>query len=146
MRCCEQACSMPPRCHKTIRGRNDLDAAELGSRMPPALRPSQALTLWRDVTFDLVRDGEEDLSARQLAVLLTVYLEAPPHTVRGLAAKLAVTKPVITRALDTLGRLGLLTRQRDPSDRRNVLVHRTLQGALAVERLGDVIVARHKAL
>ena len=114
--------------------------------MPPALRPSQALTLWRDATFDLVRDGEEDLSARQLAVLLTVYLEAPPHTVRGLAAKLAVTKPVITRALDTLGRLGLLTRQRDPSDRRNVLVHRTLQGALAVERLGDVIVARHKAL
>ena len=114
--------------------------------MPPALRPSQALTLWRDVTFDLVRDGDEDLSARQLAVLLTVYLEAPPHTVRGLAAKLAVTKPVITRALDTLGRLGLLTRQRDASDRRNVLVHRTLQGALAVERLGDVIVARHKVL
>jgi len=114
--------------------------------MPAALRPSQALTLWRDVTFDLVRDGDEDLSARQLAVLLTVYLEAPPHTVRGLAAKLGVTKPVITRALDTLGRLALVTRHRDPSDRRNVLVQRTLQGALAVERLGDVIVARHKAL
>jgi DNA-binding MarR family transcriptional regulator len=114
--------------------------------MPAALRPSQALTLWRDVTFDLVRDGDEDLSSRQLAVLLTVYLEPPPHTVRGLAAKLAVTKPVITRALDTLGRLELVTRHRDPADRRNVLVQRTLKGALAVERLGDVIVARHKAL
>ena len=29
---------------------------------------------------------------------------------------------------------------------RNVLVHRTLEGALAVERLGDMIVARHKEL
>jgi DNA-binding MarR family transcriptional regulator len=114
--------------------------------MPAALRPSQALTLWRDVILDLVRGGEGDLSARQMAVLLAIYLEPPPHTVRGLAARLAVTKPVITRALDTLGRLALVTRHRDPADRRNVLVQRTLQGALAVERLGDVIVARHKAL
>jgi len=96
--------------------------------MPAELRPSQALRLWHDVVFDLVRDGEQDLTARQMAVLLTVYLEPPPHTVRGLAAKLGVT------------------RRRDPADRRNVLVHRTLEGALAVERLGDTIVARHKAL
>src|SRR6185503_19718825 len=112
--------------------------------MPAALRPSQALTLWRDVTFDLVRDGDEDLSARQLAVLLTVYLESPPHTVRGLAAKLAVTKPVITRALDTMGRLGLLSRRRDDADRRNVVVQRTVKGALYVERLGDLIVEKAK--
>lgn len=112
----------------------------------PELRPSQALRLWHDVTFDLVRDGGQDLSARQLAVLLTVYLEPPPHTVRGLAAKLGVTKPAITRALDTMGRLGLVARRRDEADRRNVLVHRTLEGALAVERLGDAIIARHREL
>lgn len=114
--------------------------------MPAALRPSQALRLWHDVTFDLVRDGEPDLSARQQAVLLTVYLEPPPHTVRKLAAKLGVTKPAITRALNTMGRLGLLTRRRDDADRRNVVIQRTLTGALAVERLGDTIVARHKEL
>ncbi|MCB1499477.1 MAG: MarR family transcriptional regulator [Bauldia sp.] len=114
--------------------------------MPHEFRPSQALRLWRDVTFDLVRDGEHDLSARQMAVLLTVYLEPPPHTVRGLAEKLGVTKPVITRALDSMGRHGLLTRRRDESDRRNVLVQRTLAGSLAVERLGDAIVARYRAL
>lgn len=111
--------------------------------MPVSLRPSQALRLWHDVTFDLVRDGEHDLSARQMAVLLTVYLDMPPHTVRGLAAKLGVTKPAITRALDTMGRLGLVTRHRDPADRRNVVVQRTVGGALAVERLGDLIIARH---
>ena len=114
--------------------------------MPVSLRPSQALRLWHDVTFDLVRDGEHDLSARQMAVLLTVYLEMPPHTVRGLAAKLGVTKPAITRALDTMGRLGLVIRHRDPADRRNVVVQRTVGGALAVERLGDLIIARHKEL
>jgi DNA-binding MarR family transcriptional regulator len=114
--------------------------------MPSRLRPSQALRLWHDVALDLVRDGAQDLTARQMTVLLTVYLEPPPHTVRGLAAKLGVTKPVITRALDTMGRLSLVTRQRDENDRRNVLVHRTLEGALAVERLGDTIVTRHDAL
>jgi DNA-binding MarR family transcriptional regulator len=114
--------------------------------MPVSLRPSQALRLWHDVTFDLVRDGEHDLSARQMAVLLTVYLEMPPHTVRGLAAKLGVTKPAITRALDTMGRLGLVSRHRDPADRRNVVVQRTVGGALAVERLGDLIIARHRDL
>ena len=114
--------------------------------MPIALRPSQALRLWHDVTLDLVRDDEPDLSARQQVVLLTVYLEPPPHTVRGLAAKLGVTKPAITRALDSMGRLGLLTRRRDESDRRNVVILRTVAGALAVERLGDKVVARHKQL
>ena len=114
--------------------------------MPVELRPSQALRLWHDVTFDLVRDDQHDLSARQMAVLLTVYLDVPPHTIRGLAAKLSVTKPAITRALDTMGGLGLVSRHRDASDRRNVVVQRTLAGALAVERLGDLIISRHKEL
>lgn len=114
--------------------------------MPAELRPSQALRLWHDVVFDLVRDDEQDLTSRQMAVLLTVYLEPPPHTVRGLAARLGVTKPVVTRALDTMGRLGLLGRHRDETDRRNVLVFRTLEGSLAVERLGDAILARYRAL
>jgi DNA-binding MarR family transcriptional regulator len=114
--------------------------------MPIDLRPSQALRLWHDVTFDLVRGDARDLTLRQMAVLLAVYLDPPPHTVRGLAEKLGVTKPVITRALDTMGSLSLVTRRRDESDRRNVLVHRTVEGALAVERLGDAILARHRDL
>jgi len=112
--------------------------------MPIELRPSQALRLWHDVILDQVHNDGPDLSARQQAVLLTVYLELPPHTVRGLAGKLKVTKPTITRALDSMGQLGLLKRRRDPNDRRNVLVLRTLSGALAVERIGDMIIARYR--
>jgi DNA-binding MarR family transcriptional regulator len=110
------------------------------------LRPSQALKLLHDLSFAMVRDGEPDLSARQLTILLTIYLEPPPHTVRGLAAKLGVTKPVITRALDTMGRIGLLSRRRDEADRRNVVVQRTVKGALFVERLGDMLMAKAKDL
>lgn len=114
--------------------------------MAVELRPSQALKLLQDFTFALVTDGEPDLSARQLAILLTIYMEPPPHTVRGLARTLKVTKPVITRALDSLGKLGLVSRRRDEADRRNVVIQRTAKGALAVERLGDVLIAKAKEL
>jgi DNA-binding MarR family transcriptional regulator len=110
------------------------------------IRPSQALKLLHDLNYEMVRDDDRDLSARQITILLTVYLEPPPHTVRGLAAKLNVTKPVITRALDTMGRMELLQRRRDPADRRNVLVQRTVKGALYVERIADLMVAKAKAL
>ena len=93
-----------------------------------------------------VRGKSPDLTMRQAAILLTVYLEPPPHTVRGLAARLGVTKPVITRALDTMGALKLLSRHRDERDKRNVLVKRTVEGALFVERFGDVIIARAQEL
>ena len=110
--------------------------------MAVSLRPSQALRLWQFVALSEVRDLAPDLTLRQVAILLTVYLDPPPHTVRGLAASLNVTKPVITRALDTMGALKLLSRHRDESDRRNVLVRRTVEGALYVERLGDAIIAQ----
>lgn len=114
--------------------------------MAVEMRPSQALRLLHELALAQVRDNSPDLSQRQLAVLLTVYLEAPPHTVRGLAAKLGVTKPVITRALDSMGEMGLVSRRRDEADRRNVVIQRTVEGALYLERIGDLVVAIAKAL
>ena len=110
------------------------------------MKPSQALQLWHDVSLSQVRSEMPDLTLRQMVVLLTIYLEQPPHTVRGLATKLQVTKPVISRALDALGILKLATRQRDPRDRRNVLIRRTLEGSLYVEKLGDTIRKQAKDL
>lgn len=107
--------------------------------MSVALTTAQALTLWHDVALAMVRDDEPDLSVRQMSILLTIYLEAPPHTVRDLAKKLGVSKPVITRALDTMGKLELVSRRRDEKDKRNVLIQRTVKGALYLERLADTI-------
>jgi DNA-binding MarR family transcriptional regulator len=77
----------------------------------------------------LVRRDGADLSARQLGVFLTCYLNDGGHTVRGLAAELNVSKPAITRALDRLGELDLARRKVDPMDRRSVLVQRTTKGS-----------------
>ncbi len=110
--------------------------------MGVTLRASQALRLWQQVSLAEVLDDAPDLSERQTAMLLTIYLDPPPHTVRGLAARLNVTKPVVTRALDAMGSMKLLSRHRDERDRRNVLVRRTVEGALHVERLGDIIMAK----
>jgi len=39
-----------------------------------------------------------------------------------------------------------VTRRRDEADRRNVIVQRTVKGALFVEQLGDLVVGRAKEL
>ncbi len=114
--------------------------------MSVRLRPIQALKLWHEVGLTSVRRHGVDLTSRQLVVLLTIYLEPPPHTVRGLAQKLGVTKPVITRALDAMGEIDLVSRRRDPSDRRNVIIQRTVRGALFLEEFGDLIVESATAL
>lgn len=102
--------------------------------------------VWQDVSIAGILSEGPDLSQRQLAILLCVYLDHPPHTVRGLAKRLGVTKPVITRALDSLGELQLLARHRDAEDRRNVLVLRTVEDALYVERIGETICRSAKEL
>jgi DNA-binding MarR family transcriptional regulator len=91
--------------------------------------PDQLIAILRDTIVALVRRDGPDLSARQLGVFLTCYLDDGAHTVRGLAAELHVSKPAITRALDRLGELDLARRKVDPLDRRSVLVQRTLKGS-----------------
>ncbi|MCA7121017.1 MAG: MarR family transcriptional regulator [Acidibrevibacterium sp.] len=93
------------------------------------------LAILRDTVVSLVRREGPDLSARQLAVFLTCYLQDGNHTVRGLAADLHVSKPAITRALDRLGELELARRKVDPQDRRSVLVQRTLKGSALLRDL-----------
>ncbi|MEI7609217.1 MAG: MarR family transcriptional regulator [Rhodospirillaceae bacterium] len=99
-----------------------------------------ALGLWRKALVASVRCDGPDLSARQMALLLTVYLCDPPHTVRGLAVALNISKPAITRALDRLSVLGFIKRRRDTEDRRNVLVQRTVQGSVYLSEFSEMVV------
>ncbi|WFR95291.1 MarR family winged helix-turn-helix transcriptional regulator [Rhizobium tumorigenes] len=110
------------------------------------LTASQALGLWHGVTIEQVHLDKRDLTLRQMAILLQIYLVPPPHTVRGLAATLGVSKPVITRALDTMGAMGLVDRVRDAKDRRNVIIKRTVTGALYLEKLGDLVIGQSRLL
>ena len=99
----------------------------------------------RGTVVSLVRRDGPDLSARQLAVLLTCYLEPDAQTVRGLAATLDVSKPAITRALDRLGEFDLVRRKTDPTDRRSVLVQRTPKGTAFIRDLRAIMKDAAKA-
>ncbi|TPG51792.1 MarR family transcriptional regulator [Roseomonas nepalensis] len=97
--------------------------------------PDELVTILRETVVSLVRRDGPDLSARQLGVFLTVYLGPGPHTVRGLAASLNVSKPAITRGLDRLGEFDLVQRKIDPADRRSVLAQRTKRGAALLREI-----------
>ncbi|MEO8141391.1 MAG: MarR family winged helix-turn-helix transcriptional regulator [Sphingomicrobium sp.] len=91
------------------------------------------LSGWMRTLINYVRSGQPDLTNRQMALLMLIYLTPGPHTVRGIASTLGVSKPVVTRALNTLGSLGYLRRERDQDDRRNIFVVRTKDGTQFLE-------------
>jgi DNA-binding MarR family transcriptional regulator len=87
------------------------------------------------VVIESVRADEPDLTARQLALLLTLCEANELNTVRGMAAKLGVSKPAITRAADRLEDFGLAKRAPDDRDRRSVLLVATPKGISAYRGL-----------
>ena len=115
------------------------DAASRPAMRASRLSSTDTLALWKDVTVATVAGDMPDLSARQMAVLLCVYLEVGPHTVRSLAAKLNVTKAVISRAIDRLKSYGYVVRADDPRDRRSIVLRRTPEGINFLRQFGDII-------
>ena len=103
------------------------------------MHDASTLQSWKNTLVDYVRSGEPDLTNRQMALLMLVYLDSGPHTVRGLARALNVSKPVVTRALNRLGALGYLRRQRDDTDKRNIFVARTAEGAGFLAEFGHFL-------
>ena len=106
-----------------------------------ALSEREGLDLWRRALTASVRSDAPDMTARQQAILMIVALTPGPHTVRGLAELLDIAKPAVTRALDALGKAGLVTRSRDLRDQRSVLVERTVDGMAYLRAHARLIVA-----
>lgn len=103
---------------------------------------TEILAPWRDVFADAVRADGPDLSMRQWSILLTVYLNPGPHTVRALARDLNVPKPAISRALDALSILKFVRRVRDEHDKRIVLVQKTPEGAIYLDEFARIVEER----
>ena len=103
------------------------------------LSSTVALALWKDVTVASVSGDLPDLSARQTAVLMCVYLEEGPHTVRSLAARLNVTKAVISRAIDRLKSYNFIVRADDPRDRRSIVLRRTPEGINYLRAFAEIM-------
>jgi DNA-binding MarR family transcriptional regulator len=109
------------------------------------IAPESAVNVMREIIVSLVRRDGPSLSAHQLGVFLTCYLQDADHTVRGLSRDLGVSKSVITRALDRLGELKLVARRVDPLDARSVIIDRTPAGVALMDELNQIAlrVTRH---
>ena len=100
-----------------------------------------ALKTWHKIMADSVREEGPDLSMRQWAIMLTIYMKAGPHTVRALSKNLNVPKPAISRALDALSIMGFIRRVRDPHDRRIVIIQKTADGAVFLDEFAKLVAA-----
>jgi DNA-binding MarR family transcriptional regulator len=96
--------------------------------------PHALLHKLRAVVVGEVGTGN-DLTLRQMAAVLIVYLTDDPQTVRDLARHLKVSTTVVSQTLNRLSKLGLVRRQVNPADRRSVLAVRTEAGRALVVRL-----------
>jgi DNA-binding MarR family transcriptional regulator len=56
-----------------------------------------------------------------------------------MAEILNISKPAITRAVDRLSYFGLAKRKRDATDRRSVLLQRTVKGSVYLSEFADVV-------
>ena len=102
------------------------------------IEPNDILTLWHRVMATALHKDLPDLTWRQFTLLLQIYRAPPPHTVRGLAKDLNMSKPAVTRALDRLEKLDFLRRKTDEADRRSILVQRTVAGSVFLREFADM--------
>jgi DNA-binding MarR family transcriptional regulator len=104
----------------------------------------RALSFWHGVTSTALQKMPVDLSARQTAVLLNIYLMPSPHSIKLLSEELMISKPAICRAVDALEKAKLVKRTRDKQDRRNVLIQRTVKGSVYLSEFADIILSMSK--
>lgn len=80
-----------------------------------------------------------DLTMKQLGIIFWCYhRDRERNTVRGLSRALVISKPVISRALDALGKHQYIVRHIDPNDRRSVQIEVTAKGEEFVQYLSDL--------
>lgn len=102
-------------------------------------RKLQALGAWQQVLAETLASLPYDLSTRQMHILLAVYLEPPPHSIKALSESLSISKPAVCRAVDTLEHIRFLKRKRDKDDKRNVFLLRTPKGGAFLNKFADII-------
>lgn len=102
-------------------------------------RSVRALAFWHGVTAAALKQMPLDLSARQTAVLLNIYLIHQPHSIKSLAEELDISKPAVCRAVDALENAKLVRRTRDKQDKRNVLILPTAKGTAFLNEFADII-------
>lgn len=108
-------------------------------------KAKKALTFWHGVNTIALKRMPLDLTARQISILLHVYLNNDTHTVKKLSETLTMPKSAVCRAIDVLESAKLLKRISDKNDKRNVLINKTAKGTQYVNSFADIIMLASKA-
>ncbi len=122
--------------------------ADSESTAPEVTELAEGLHRALSKLFSILRRGDPngavagELTLAQLSILVTL-LDRGPIRMTDLAAHERVRTPTTTVAIRRLEKIGLVTRSRDPSDLRAVLVDITPRGR-AVH--GESLANRHAAL
>ena len=108
----------------------------------------RALVRTHDATFTFANDALSDygLSPTARQALAALDGHGTPLTPGEVADRLLLTPASISSLLDTLERRGLVSRTRDPDDRRRVLVQITPEGRELVARFVPEAVALQTAV
>ena len=107
--------------------------------MPRQGTPDEFVSLLHETIVALVHRDGPDLTARQLAVFLRIYVYAEPPTGRDLALALNIHKSAISRVLDRLIEADLVCRKPNPQDHRSVLVGRTARGSALIREIRTIL-------
>lgn len=110
---------------------------------PPSAAPPTLTALTTYLLSKVGKDARgrlaDHLAAENLRLwhmaALAALADFGPHVQRDLAARLAIHVSDMTKVLDELADLGYLTRDRDGTDRRRVLVTVTAEGRAALAAL-----------
>ena len=111
--------------------------AEVGSSFAPDPTPDLVADRLHSAAIHLLRrlrveDAASGLTAPRLSAL-SVIVFAGPLTLSALAAAEQVRPPTMTRLVAALERAGLVAREPDPDDRRQVLLRATPAGRRLLE-------------
>jgi len=87
-------------------------------------------------------EGEDRLTMQQLRCLQELAREGGAALTTGLARRLQVAVPTMTRMLDGLAERGLIERQPDPTSRRQIRIVLTDEGSALLLRYEAIIAAR----
>lgn len=105
----------------------------------PASQTIDSLNLWCKILLRGMKEVKLDLSTRQTAILLSIYLGKEPQSVKSLSENLGISKAAICRALDLLCEEGLVKRKRDEADKRQVGLIKTIKGMVFLSEMAEII-------
>lgn len=127
-----------------VRFSNENQVDRFRPRRPPSGTDSFG-NLFRDTTLAMQQIVAEELARRGFADLRPALLAVAQHIGAGgtriteLAARAWLTKATVVHAVDELERLGYVTREPDPSDRRAKLVKSTARARKAEQVAREAI-------